>query len=303
MSFNLVGIGEVLWDFLPGGRQLGGAPTNFACQASALGAEACLVSRVGRDELGCEALRQLEKLGVATGCIEVDPSLPTGTVSVEVAGDGQPHYQIHQNVAWDAVNGKAAGRAVALADAVCFGSLAQRSPTTRATIQSLVASAPREALRIFDVNLRQNFFNRRLIEESLALANVLKVNDSELPCLAEMFGLAGDEREQIAQLASRDQLRCVACTRGGRGSLLFLEGRWGEHPGLQTKVVDTVGAGDSFTAAMTLGLLAGWDLERVNENANRVAAYVCSCAGATPALPEKLRALFLPRSSALSAPD
>ena len=294
MRFKLVGLGEVLWDLLPGGRQLGGAPTNFTCHAAALGAEARLISRLGQDDLGRDALRQLANLGVLTDGVEVDAELPTGTVSVEVAADGQPHYQIHEHVAWDAVRGEAAGRvAVAAADAICFGSLAQRSGVSRTTIRSLAAAAPPRALRIFDVNLRQSYFSSELIQESLELANILKVNDAELPRLAGIFGLSGDERSQIGQLASRFKLRGMALTRGGNGSLLFSEGRWSEHPGVQTAVVDTVGAGDSFTAAMTLGLLAGWELDRVNENANRVAAYVCSCAGATPKLPEQLRALYL----------
>ena len=295
MNFKIVGIGEFLWDLLPGGRQLGGAPANFAYHACALGAEARLISRVGSDDLGREALERLQTLGVPTDCIELDQTLPTGTVSVEVAPEGQPHYQIHENVAWDAIHGESAGRlTVAAADAVCFGSLAQRSEPSRSTIRSLVAAAPTSGLRIFDINLRQHYYSPEVNEESLALANVLKVNDAELPRLAAMFNLSGDERSQISQLAERHRLRVVAYTRGGRGSLLFSEGRWSDHPGTGTNVVDTIGAGDSFTAAMTIGLLAGWDLDRINENANLIASFVCSRAGATPELPERLSALFLP---------
>lgn len=293
MSFRIVGIGEVLWDMLPAGRQLGGAPANFTYHASALGADTLLISRVGKDDLGRETLERLTKLGVPTECVEVDDKIPTGTVGVTVAADGQPHYQIHENVAWDAIRGEdAARRAVAAADAVCFGSLAQRSETSRDTIQALVASAPAKALRIFDINLRQHYYSHSTIEESLALANVLKVNDAELPRLAEMFGLTGDARSQIHQLAERHSLRAVAYTRGGNGSLLCAGGRWSDHPGIATTVVDTIGAGDSFTAAMTLGLLAGWELDRINDHANRVAAFVCSYTGATPTLPDQLRNLF-----------
>lgn len=293
MSFKLVGIGEVLWDLLPGGRQLGGAPANFAYHAGALGAEARIISRVGNDTLGREARSQLAGLGVPTDCIEVDDALPTGTVSVEVAGDGQPHYQIHENVAWDALRGDpVAYHTVAGADVVCFGSLAQRREPSRSAIRALVAAAPASALRIFDINLRQHYYSQEIVEESFSQANVLKVNDAELPRLAEMFQLTGDVRSQILQLGQRHRLRCVACTRGGNGSLLYSEGRWSDHPGVRTKVVDTVGAGDSFTAAMTLGLLAGWDLDRVNARANQVAAYVCSHAGATPQLPASLREAF-----------
>ena len=294
MSFKLVGIGEVLWDLLPGGRQLGGAPANFTYHARALGADARLISRIGDDDLGREALDRLTKLGVPTDCIEVDRALPTGTVGVEVAADGQPQFTIHEHVAWDALSGEPAGRlAVATADAVCFGTLAQRSEPSRSSIISLVAAVPPAALRIFDVNLRQNYFSSRLINESIAFADVLKLNETELPQLAVMFDLTGDERSQIRQLAERNLLRVVAYTRGGRGSLLFAEGRWSEHPGFPTKVVDTIGAGDSFTAALALGLLAGWPLDEIHQRASEVAAYVCSQPGATPVLPERLRAPFL----------
>ena len=150
MSFKLVGIGEVLWDLLPGGRQLGGAPANFTYHARALGADARIISRIGRDDLGREALDRLTKLGVLTDCIEVDPTLPTGTVGVEVAADGQPQFTIHEHVAWDALSGEPAGRlAVATADAVCFGTLAQRSEPSRSSIISLVAAVPPAAPRLW----------------------------------------------------------------------------------------------------------------------------------------------------------
>lgn len=293
MKLKVIGLGEVLWDLLPAGRQLGGAPANFAYHAGALGADARLISRVGSDANGRDIIEQLRKLGVPTDCIEVDSERPTGTVGVELAADGQPKYRIHEGVAWDAIAGEPASRAAVLnADAVCFGTLAQRSEESRKSIRALVALTPPAALRILDVNLRQHYFSARLMEESLALVNVLKVNDAELPQLAEMLKLSGDAPSQLAQLAARYHLRLVACTRGGHGSLLFSGGRWSEHPGTATRVVDTIGAGDSFTAAMTLGFLAGWDLDRINEHANQIAAYVCSCAGATPPLPERLRTLF-----------
>jgi fructokinase len=290
----IVGIGEVLWDVLPAGRQLGGAPANFACQARALGAEARLVSRVGNDALGREALAALAALGLPTDSIGVDSSLPTSTVSVTVDAGGQPRYQIHENVAWDALRVDAAAQfAVAGAGAVCFGTLAQRSELSRATIRALVQAAPAEALRIFDVNLRQHYFTGPLIEQSLAQANILKVNDAELPRLSELFHFSGDVRSQVSALAGKFKLRLVACTRGQHGSLLFSEGQWSEHTGRPTEVVDTVGAGDAFTAAMAVGLLAGWTLDEINERANAVAAYVCSQPGATPALPDRVRSLFV----------
>jgi fructokinase len=293
---GVVGMGEVLWDLLPAGRHLGGAPANFACHAAALGAEARLVSRLGDDPLGREALEELSALGLVTDCVEVDPRLPTGTVSVEVDAGGQPRFTIHEGAAWDAMSGGAASqRAVAAAQAVCFGTLAQRDARSRAAIRSLLAASPASAWRMLDVNLRQHYYSQLLIEESLALANAIKLNEAELPRLAEMLELAGDERAQIGRLAARFGLRCVVYTRGGRGSVLLVDGQWSDHPGTQVKVVDTIGAGDSFTAAVVLGLLAGWRLDLVHHRASELAAFVCSQAGATPQLPERLRAPFLER--------
>ncbi len=294
MRFKVVGIGEILWDLLPDGRQMGGAPANFACHAAALGAEASLVSRVGCDEAGGELIRRLARFGVHTGGVEEDPAAPTGTVTVGIASDGQARFTIHEDVAWDRIVGETPGRlAMATANAVCFGTLAQRGRISHQSIPNLLKLVPAEALRIFDINLRQDFHTPDLIRESLGLANVLKVNEAELPRLVEMFGLQGDPPAQVAGLARRFGLRVVAYTRGEQGSLLYSEGRWSEHPGLPTNVVDTVGAGDSFTAAMALGLLAGWPLDLVHRRAAEVAAFVCSRPGATPELPEQLRAPFL----------
>lgn len=293
MKFKVVGIGELLWDLLPSGRQIGGAPANFAYHAHALGAEATVISRVGDDDLGRELIRRLEKLGLPSDCVEVDPAFPTGTVTVQIGPAGQPQFTIHEGVAWDHLAGEPAARlAVSTAHAVCFGTLAQRHEPSRSTIRSLLAASPPAALRILDVNLRQQYYSKKLIEESLALANILKVNETELPRLAEMFDLSGDERTQISQLAERQGLDLIAYTRGEHGSLLLAGGRWSDHPGLPAKLADTVGAGDAFTAAMTLGFLAGWDLDEINHRSNEVASYVASCTGATPELPEHLRARF-----------
>ncbi len=292
MKFKLVGIGELLWDLLPEGRRLGGAPANFAYHASALGADARIISRVGSDAFGREILEHLSALGLPTNCIEVDGKAPTGTVTVQLR-DGQPSYTIHEPVAWDYLEADAlALETVAEADAICFGTLAQRSETARSAIRALVQATPSDTLRILDVNLRQSYFSAQLIEESLALANVLKLNDAELPDLAEKLHLTGDVRSQLAQLAQNYELRLIAYTRGEHGSLLFSEGYFSEHHGIDATVVDTVGAGDSFTASMTLGLLAGWSLDKINQVANEVAAHVCSCSGATPALPPPLQRLF-----------
>ena len=293
MTYQVIGIGELLWDLLPTGRQMGGAPANFAYHARALGADGRVISRVGQDALGAELIERLGELGVPTGGISVDPTYPTGTVTVEVSADGQPTFTIHEGVAWDHLEATPALLAeLARADAVCFGTLAQRCEASRAAIRSLVGAAPRSAVRIFDINLRQRFYSRELIEESLALSNVVKLNDTELPVVADLLALTGSDEAQLAQLAERYHLRFVACTRGAKGSLLYDGTRIVEQPGLQVAVRDTVGAGDAFTAAVALGLLAGWDVEKIGSVANEIAAYVCSCAGATPPLPATLRQFF-----------
>ena len=287
---RVLAVGEILWDLLPAGRQLGGAPANFAYHAHALGADVGVVSRVGNDLLGREILDRLRLLGIPMDYLTVDPTAPTGTVSVKLSTDGQPLFTIHENVAWDRISADEASLAFAArADAVCFGSLAQRSEPSRSSIRKLVSATPAGALRVFDINLRQHFHSPELIEDSLQLANVLKLNDQELAILAGIFSLRGQTRQQLAALAQRFTLRAVALTRSAHGSVLLAGGRWSEHPGLPAKVADTVGAGDAFTAAMTLGLLARWPLDDINRRANEIAAYVCSQPGATPALPDELR--------------
>jgi fructokinase len=291
---TVVGIGEVLWDLLPDSRQLGGAPINFACHAHALGAEAWTITRVGDDALGREIIAHLRTLGLRTEALTVDAGAPTGTVSVALAHDGQPTFTIHEQVAWDRLTLTAeAHTVVARADAVCFGSLGQRSDAARETIQTLVRAAPRDALRILDVNLRQQYYSHDLLDASLGLANVVKLNDHELPVLAALLGLSGDASQQLAELTRRYGLRMVALTRGAHGSLLYAEGRVSEHGGTPVRVVDSIGAGDAFTAALALGQLAGWDLDTINARANAVASFVCSQSGATPPLPQSLRQLFV----------
>jgi fructokinase len=302
MSFNIVGVGEVLWDLLQTGPQLGGAPANFAYHAHALGAQAYVITRVGSDDHGREIMRRFRDMGVKPDAIQIDERAPTGTARVTLSGAGLAHFTIQENVAWDflAPNSDAVALA-AQADAICFGSLAQRSEVSRSSIQKLVGAAPSHALRVFDINLRQQFYSREVIERSLQLANVLKLNDDELPTVARMFDLHGSTENQIRQLARAFDLHLVALTRGSNGSLLYQtqsnaaqanDGRWSNCRSRAVRVVDTVGAGDSFTAALVLGVLCKIDLDEINEIANDVARYVCSHAGATPALPVEFQRRF-----------
>jgi fructokinase len=221
-----------------------------------------------------------------------DAIRPTGTVSVELEA-GQPRYIIHEGVAWDFIEDSPCARAaVSAADAVCFGTLAQRSEPSRRAILSIVAASAPAALRVCDVNLRQHFHTREILADSLALANVVKLNDAELPVLASTFGLAGGTREQLAALVSQFSLTLAVLTRGADGSILHDGEQWSEHPGVAVEVKDTIGAGDSFTAATVLGLLSEWPLDRINAVANEVAAFVCAHAGATPIIPQNLREYF-----------
>ncbi len=295
MDLNIVGVGEVLWDLLLTGPKLGGAPANFAYHAHALGAHVSVITRVGNDDYGSEVIRRFQNMGLPDATVQVDETAPTGTAKVVTSGDGLAHFTIQENVAWDyiAANHQALAAARA-ANAICFGSLAQRCPTSRDSILRLVAAAPTKALRVLDINLRQQFYGREVIEKSLQLANVLKLNEDELPILAAMFSLGGPIERQIQDLARTFDLHVVALTRGPDGSLLFQQKgkRWsncGAHP---VQVIDTVGAGDSFTAALVLGLLQKKDLDEINEIANEVARYVCSQAGATPSLPVEFAQRF-----------
>ncbi len=290
MSYSVIGLGEILWDLLPTGKQMGGAPANFAFHAQSLGARSRVISRVGSDALGVELLRRLQTLGLPISDVQLDPAAPTGTVTVKLADDGQPAFTIHEGVAWDrlAVAGSAV-LAMGEADAVAFGTLAQRCEPSRATIHALLGSARPGALRILDLNLRQTYFSEDIIKMSLGLASVVKFNDGELPALAPMFHLRGTVREQLEQLAGQYQLKLVCLTRGAHGSLLYSEGKWADDPGAPVVVKDTVGAGDAFTAALAMGMLRGKSLEAINKHANEVARFVCSREGATPLLPDALR--------------
>jgi fructokinase len=298
MKCNIVGVGEVLWDLLVTGPKLGGAPANFAYHAHALGAYANVITRVGSDDYGREIVRRFREMGLPETTVQMDNTSLTGTVKVELSGIGLAHFEIQENVAWDCI--AATPEAIAIAhgaDAICFGSLAQRCEPSRTTIQKLVAAARADALRVFDINLRQRFYSRGVIEKSLKLANVLKLNDDELPTLAEMFGLTGSGEQRVERLAQEFNLDLVALTRGPNGSLLYQKNkdgtRWSDCRSRPVHVVDTVGAGDSFTAALVLGLLRRMDLEEINEIANDVARYVCSQAGATPVLPKEFAQRFM----------
>ncbi|OGV73247.1 MAG: hypothetical protein A3K19_23680 [Lentisphaerae bacterium RIFOXYB12_FULL_65_16] len=287
---TVVGIGEILWDLLPGGKKLGGAPTNFAYHAGMLGTQAHTASCVGTDALGAEILDLLRSQKLSTKYLQTTSGFATGTVTVKLSADGVPNFTIHENVAWDHIDSTPTLLKLAQnADAVCFGSLAQRCPTSRQTILQFLNATPSQCLRVFDINIRQKFYSEVVIRESLKRARVLKLNEDELPLLGAMLGLKGTATEVLKAIVAEFDLELAALTRGGHGSVMQTAAARSEHPGLKVTVVDTVGSGDAFTAAMVVGLLRGCGLDTVNAAANRLGAYVASQAGGTPPLPDELR--------------
>ena len=297
MSFKVVGIGEVLWDLLPSGPQLGGAPGNFAYHAHQLGAKAHVITRVGNDEFGRRAISRFEEMGIDAGTVQVDSHLPTGTASVILGHDGTPQFNIVDDVAWDflALTDEAL-KAVRGANAICFGTLAQRTRPAGFVIRQLVDAVPASALRVFDVNLRQGHYNWETLEQSFSIANVLKMNDQELELLSAKLELSGTFYQMISQLAERFELKLVAITRAERGSVLYQDGSWSELSGRKMVVADTIGAGDAFTAALTMGLLHQFNLDDIHRIAADVANFVCCQPGATPTLPAHLKNAFVPNS-------
>ena len=286
----ILAIGEILWDLLPTGRQLGGAPSNFAYHAAQLGADARLASDVGDDDLGREILDRLRGLGLDTSLLEIDAAHPTGTVSVGLEA-GQPSYTIHEGVAWDFLQATPALLDLARrADCLYFGTLAQRAPASREAIRAVLAAARPDSLRILDINFRQHYYDQHIVDRSLTAATLLKINEHELPLVLTLLGLAPDSAP-ASLFARYAQLQLIALTRGGSGTRLSArDGQTSDHPGFAVKIADTIGAGDAFTAALAIGLLRRLPLDRINANANGLAAYVCTQRGATPGIPAELLA-------------
>ena len=280
----IVGLGELLWDIFPDAQELGGAPANFAYMTSLLGDEGIVASRVGGDLLGRKAGRRLERLGLRPTYLQHDKHHLTGTVKVQVAADGQPTFEIAKSVAWDFLEWTPEWHKLAeQTDAVCFGTLAQRSAASRNTIRAFLQSVRPGAVRVFDANLRQSFYSAELIKESARCADVIKLNGEELRVAAQLLKLPlGDEISAAQALRKMSGAKLICVTRGENGSVLVAEGETHAHPGVPVKVADTVGAGDAFTAALVHHYLRGAALPALNEAANRMGAWVASHTGATP---------------------
>jgi fructokinase len=286
--FAIVGLGEVLWDLLPGGKQPGGAPANFAYMSSLLGDRGIIASRIGCDDLGREIELKLQALGLDLSYLQRDSSRPTGTVKVEADKAGQPKYEITEGVAWDFLEWTPQWRQLAEeADAVCFGSLAQRNPVTRETAGLFLRAMQRNAVRIFDVNLRQCFFSAELLARSAERAQIVKLNHEEVPIVMKLLDAPyRDELMAAHWLRQRFGVKLVCITRGPNGSLLACENDTNVHPGFPVKAADAVGAGDAFTAGLVHHYLRGSSLRAMNEAANRMGAWVASKPGGTPARDE-----------------
>ncbi len=281
----VAGIGELLWDILPTGKQVGGAPCNFAYHAMHAGCESIVISAVGNDQSGDELLKELGSLNINCEFVQRN-HFPTGTVTVSVNERGHPQYIIHENVAWDniLVNSEMLIKISGL-DALCFGSLGQRNSISANSIQKVLESVKPGCLKVFDINLRQNFYSSEIIKKSLEFADFLKLNEGELPILTKILGLPGNLESQLNQLIHLFSLRYIAYTMGEKGSVVkgCKEYSFLEAP--KVNVTDTVGAGDSFTAVLVSGLLKGLPLTEIHETATQTAAYVCTQKGATPVIP------------------
>lgn len=298
---TVTGIGEALWDCLPEGRKFGGAPTNFAYHCSQFGLDAWAASAIGDDELGDEILDICKGVNLQVIC----PKVPyeSGTVQVTLDEKGIPQYNIKKGVAWDNIpySDKLAQLALRT-DAVCFGSLAQRSSVSRDTIRRFIDNMPEDALKVFDINLRQNFFTKEVIEESLNLCNVLKINDEELVTVSRLFGWLAESDEDFdtiwkniefksccRNILTKYNLRMLILTCGVNGSYVFTpDGEISQLGTPKVEVADTVGAGDSFTAAFVSCILLGKTIKEAHKCAVDVSAFVCTQHGAMPKIPREL---------------
>lgn len=288
MDKLIAGLGEVLWDCLPEGKKLGGAPANFAYHASMFGYQAYAVSALGNDALGDRTVEELDKKHLRHIMPRID--FPTGTVQVELDEEGVPTYDIKRDVAWDNIPFTAEMEDLAKrCSCVCFGSLAQRNSVSHDTIHRFLHSTPKDCLKIFDINLRQNFYTKEIIQESLNACDILKINDEELVTIGRLFGYPGLDMENKCYLIlGKYNLRMLVLTCGTNGSYVFARGMKSYQPTPKVEVADTVGAGDSFTGSFAAAILAGMPVEEAHKLAVEVSAYVCTQQGAMPQLPERL---------------
>ena len=286
----IVGMGEALWDVLPEGKKIGGAPANFAYNVSQFGLPSCVVSAVGDDPLGHEIIENFTEKELNLLIAEVP--YPTGVVNVEIDAAGVPQYDIKENVAWDNIPYTEELRDVARRTrAVCFGSLAQRNIVSRETVNAFLDDMPKDdgTLVVFDVNLRQSFYTPEILCNSMKRCNILKINDEELVTVSRMFGYPGiDLQDKCWILLGKYNLKMLILTCGINGSYVFTPGCVSFFPTPKVEVADTVGAGDSFTAAFISSIIRGKDIKEAHRLAVETSAFVCTKKGAMPTLPENI---------------
>lgn len=280
-KLKVIAVGEIVWDMLPAGKQLGGAPLNFAFFSKELGAEAYAVSAIGNDVLGDETLAVASATGVNLDYLQHN-NLPTSRVLISLDNEGVPQYEIVENVAWDALEcPQMILDLVKDASVMCWGSLAQRSVTSRQSVLAMLAAAPKECVKVFDINIRQHYYSREVIETSLGYADILKLNEDELPLVASILGLSGPEHDIVSQLIEKYALKYLVYTHGADFSEVFsATGEYSHVPTPKVRVVDTVGAGDSFTAVFVTSILQGLSMAESHARAVEVSAYVCTQNGA-----------------------
>lgn len=292
MNNTVVGLGEILWDVFPGRKVLGGAPANFAYHVSQFGYNGYAVSAVGNDILGKEILETLADINL--NYLIESTSFDTGTVKVTLNDKGIPQYEICENVAWDNIPFTARTENLAKnTQTVSFGSLAQRNSKSKDTIKKFLETMPSDSLKVFDINLRQHFYNKTILEDSLNLANMLKINDEEVIIVSELFGMHGKNEQEICNSILKEyNLDLVILTKGIDGSFVFTPKETSYQPTPKVHVADTVGAGDSFTAAFVASYLHGERIADAHQLAVEVSGYVCTQHGAMPKLPDAYLRMF-----------
>ncbi len=283
-KYLIVGIGELLWDILPSGKkQIGGAPANFAYHTNNFEAKGAVISAIGNDEDGRKILNNLKQKGIITEHIQVNKKVKTGTVNIKYDNDKVPIFTINENTAWDNIKViEETKKFIKKADAICYGTLSQRNRISQKAIISYIKSTKPECLKIYDINIRQNYYNKNIIQNTLELSDILKISEEELSTVAEVLGLSGTNKDILKNILTKYSLKVIAYTKGRNGANLIFKNNTIKHKGYKTKVVDTVGCGDAFTAILALGILKQNSYENILKDANKIASYVASKKGAMP---------------------
>ena len=293
--FKVLGVGEILWDVFPSGKKLGGAPTNFAYHISALGHEGVIVSRIGNDDYGREIVEQLISLSLVTDYLQIDGERETGIVEVSIDSNNQPNYIIKEDVAWDFIQWDSKfDTLLETTDAICFGTLAQRRRVSRNTIITLLEKASKDAVKVCDINLRQSFYSKGIISDSLKIADIIKLNSDEIELIRDMLNISSkySEEELCRYLIDIYDLKLICITKGEEGSTLIDDNTSFHSPSFPYKLADRVGAGDAFSAAVIIGYLNEEPIDVISTRANQLASWVTSKQGGTPVYDSEIKGIM-----------